>query len=73
MPEPHEYLPQNSEEMERLLAIDRLIKDYFLEDTQFILEQLKDEEDIVSFLYGQLLESGNDPDEVLTKYGITEA
>jgi hypothetical protein len=72
MPESHEYLPQNSDDMERLLAIDRLIESYFPDDTQFVLEQLRDEEDVVSFLYGQLLEIGEDPEEVLLRYGITE-
>ena len=72
MPESHEYLPQNAAEVERLLATDRLIRDYFLEDAQFILEQLEDEEDITSFLYGQLLEIGEDPEEVLARYGVTE-
>ena len=73
MTESHERLPQTSDEMEKLMAIDRLVNTYFPDDIQFILEQLKDEEDVISFLYEQLLEIGEDPDEVLEKYGITES
>ena len=72
MHESQEYLPQNSDDMERLHAINRLVEEYFPEDVQFVLEQLADEEDVVGFLYGQLLEAGEDPDEILVRYGITE-
>ena len=58
--------------MERRIRVDRLINDFFPDDVPFILEQLKDEDDIVGFLYGQLLEIGEDPDDVLAQYGITE-
>ena len=58
--------------MERRIRVDRLINDFFPDDVPFILEQLKDEDDIVGFLYGQLLEIGEDPDDVLAQYSITE-
>ena len=73
MPESHESLPRNSNEIQRLLRIDRLVGDYFPEDVDFILRQLTDEEDVINFLYGQLLEIGEDPDEVFAQYGITES
>ena len=68
-----EGLPQSKAELESTLAVDRLIRDYFPEDIGFILEELADQEDLLGFLYGQLLEAGEDPDEVLERYGITEA
>lgn len=72
MPESHESLPATSNDMERLVRVDRLVNDLFPDDVPFILEQLHDEDDIMGFLYGQLLEIGEDPDDVLAQYGITE-
>lgn len=69
---PHEALPQSAADMERLVRIDRLVNDYFPEDVQFMLEQLLDEQDVNGFLYGQLLEIGEDPDDIFERYGITE-
>jgi hypothetical protein len=71
-PESRESLPQTNAEMERLIRIDRLINAYFPDDVEFIMAQLKDEEDVINFLYGQLLEIGEDSDEVLIHYGIIE-
>ena len=73
MSKSHESLPRNSNEIERRPRIDRLVGDYFPEDVDFIVQQLKDEEDEINFLYGQLLEIGEDPDEVFARYGITES
>lgn len=67
-----EVLPQSNEDMNRLVAISRLVDHYFPDDKKFMLEQLADEEDIVTFLYGSLLEIGEDPDEILRTFGITE-
>lgn len=69
----NEPQPQSSEDLDHLTSIDRLIQDIFPDDIYFILEQLEDEDDVVGFLYGQLLDIGEDPDEVLQRYGITEA
>jgi hypothetical protein len=72
MPEPHEPLPQNADDMERFVRIDRLLEDYFSDDIKFTLEELEDDEDVMEFLYGQLIEIGEDPDEVFERYGVTE-
>ncbi len=71
-PESREVLPQSSDDMERLMGINRLLETYFPDDVGFILDQLKDEEDVIGFLYGQLLEIGEDPGDVLAQYGILE-
>ena len=73
MSKSHESLSRNSNEIEQRPRIDRLVGDYFPEDVDFIVQQLKDEEDEINFLYGQLLEIGEDPDEVFARYGITES
>ncbi len=67
-----EHLPQTSDDVERLMAMHRVVERYFPDDIKFILEQLHDEEDEISFLYGQLLEIGEDSDEVLIQYGVIE-
>ena len=54
------------------MGINRLLETYFPDDVGFILDQLKDEEDVIGFLYGQLLEIGEDPGDVLAQYGILE-
>lgn len=69
---PRETLPQTPADMERLVRIDRLVNDYFPDDVPFMLEQLHDEQDIIGFLYGQLIEIGEDPDDILALYNITE-
>lgn len=67
-----DHLPQSAEDIDRLMAMHRVVEVFFPDDVAFILEQLLDEEDEISFLYGQLLEVGEDPDEVLTTYGVIE-
>lgn len=49
---------------------ERLIGDLFPEDKEFLSDL--DTEDTVAALYGMILEIGEDPDEILAKYGITE-
>lgn len=67
-----EHLPQSNEDLSRLLAIQRLVHDKFPDDEHFMLEELADEQDVNGFLYGQLLEIGEDPDEVMEQYEILE-
>lgn len=73
MVDKYESLPQTDNEMERLVRVNKLVGDYFPEDIKFILENMGDEEDIFGFLYGQLIEIGEDPDEILAQYGIIES
>lgn len=71
-PESHNALPQTSGELEIVMGIDKIIAAYFPDDVEFILQQLKDEEDVLAFLYGQLNDIGEDADEIFAQYGITE-
>lgn len=68
-----EYLPQTNEEMARLLAIERMLDERYPDDKRFVLEELADEEDVIDFLYSQLVQYGEeDPEAVLIEYGIIE-
>ena len=49
----------------------KVIEEYFPEDMEFYLGF--DEEDLVSALYGALLDIGEDPDEVLGEFGVLES
>jgi len=50
----------------------RVIEKYFSEDAEYYLG-FEDEEDLVGALYGALLEIGEDPDEVLIRFGVLES
>ena len=66
----NEFLSLSDPEREREAALWRLIEEYFSGDTDFLADM--DEEGQLSYIYGQLLEMGKDPDEVLQQFGITE-
>lgn len=65
-----EHLPQSDPERERLSGLAQLVEAYFPEDKEFISEM--DFEDALGYIYGQLLESGEDPDVILKDFGVTE-
>lgn len=60
------------ESPETLVRMHQLIEQYFPEDVGFVVGQLFDAEDEIGFLYRQLLEIGEDPDEILIKFGVIE-
>ncbi|HET6622338.1 MAG TPA: hypothetical protein VFG56_00185 [Candidatus Saccharimonadales bacterium] len=62
--------PENAEEFSRERALSGLIHEYFPEDEEFFGEM--DFEDRLGAVYGQLLESGEDPDLVLGEAGVLE-
>ena len=64
-----EPLPSNPER-DRFAALAALVEQYFPDDKEFISEL--DFEEALGFVYGQLLETGNDPDEVLYEFGVIE-
>lgn len=66
----NEHLSQQNPEFERQAALQQLIEQYLPEDIDFLEEM--DEEDKLGYIYGQLLELGEDPDEVLHEFGVTE-
>lgn len=66
-----EFTHSDSHDMiQQARNILNLVGDVFPEDLDFITGM--DVEDAASFLYGQLIEGGYDPDETLVSYGITE-
>ncbi len=65
-----EHLPQEDHDLERMVRLNRLLETHFPDDIEFIMGM--DEQDALGFVYGQLLELGEDPDEVLEQHGITE-
>ena len=65
-----EFLSQPNPEHEMDVSITRLIEDRFPDDIEFLTEM--DREEIIGYHYGALLGQGEDPDEVLQKYGVTE-
>lgn len=65
-----EFISRSNPELEREAALLRVIEQYFPEDTDFLADM--DEEDKLGYIYGQLLEAGQDPDEILQEFGVTE-
>lgn len=65
-----EFLPPSNPEQEREMGLARLVEQYFPEDAEFVVDM--DFDDALGFVYGQLLEQGEDPDEVLHDFGVTE-
>ena len=65
-----EFLSQPNPEFERETALRRLIEQYLPEDVEFLGDM--DDEDKLGYVYGQLLEQGEDPDEILREFGVTE-
>lgn len=65
-----EFLSNPDVEREREEALESIITKYFPEYGEFLAGM--DAEDLIGAVYGQLLEIGEDADEVLQKYGVTE-
>lgn len=57
-------------EFERERGLQALIEKYFPEDSEFLADM--DGEDKLGYVYVQLLEQGEDPDEILREFGVTE-
>ena len=66
----NEFSPQPNPESERQAALRRIIERFVPEDAEFLDEM--DEEDQLGYIYGQLLEMGENPDEILHAFGVTE-
>ena len=64
-----EPTPQNPER-DRLAALAEVVEQYFPDDKEFVTEL--DFEEALGFVYGQLLETGEDPDTVLVEAGVIE-
>lgn len=66
----HERLNANNPELEAQRGLAKLIEQYFPEDKEFIMDM--DFNDALGFVYGQLLEAGEDPEILLQQFGVTE-
>lgn len=56
-----------------LIRLKEIVRDYLeLADAKFLDEELAHDDDRLGYIYGRLIEIGEDPDEVLTTYGVTE-
>lgn len=71
-----EFLPQPTPEFtnddEIFLRLRQLFDRYLSEDILFTEVEGMDTEDAINFAYGQLLENGEDPDEVLREFGLLD-
>ncbi len=65
-----QYHPPSDPELERARAFASVVEQYLPEDKEFILDM--DEEEALGYVYGMLLEMGEDPDVVLREFGVTE-
>ncbi|HRJ06619.1 MAG TPA: hypothetical protein PK096_02990 [Candidatus Saccharibacteria bacterium] len=65
-----EFPSSSTPEFEREKALRQVIEQYLPEDAEFLADM--DEEDQLGYIYGQLLEMGEDPDVILQEFGITE-
>ena len=66
-----ELLQFPDKEREKLHGLASLMEVYFPDDKEFVLDM--DFEDALGFVYGQLLEEGEDPMLILHEFGVTEA
>lgn len=64
------YKPPIDHEFERAKALAAIIEQYIPEDADFIAGM--DEDDAIGYVYGMLLEAGEDPDTILKDFGVTE-
>lgn len=65
-----ESQPQPDFELQRERGAAALIERHFPEDKGFVMEM--DFEEALGFIYGQLLENDEDPDEILHEFGVIE-
>lgn len=65
-----EFAPSRNPEFERETALQQVVENYFPEEVEFVADM--DFEDALGVVYGQLLETGYDPDEVLHQFGVSE-
>lgn len=68
-----EFISEKDIEKEtRRSGLKELASQYFVIDDVEFLDEMDDEEEIIGYIYGRLLELGEDPEEVLNEFGVTE-
>lgn len=66
-----DHLSENSFERERAKGMIEICAQFLNQDDVEFMAEL-DEEEKIAYLYGRLLDMGEDPDEILEQFGITE-
>ena len=70
-----EQLPNpehDSEVLARHEALRGIVANYLDVDDAVFLDEMDDEDERIGYVYGRLLEQGEDPDEVLLENGVIE-
>lgn len=65
-----EFLAEPGSEAERETGLRSIIEQYFPDDEEFL--ECMEEPDKIGYIYGSLLEQGDDPDVILQEFGVTE-
>lgn len=71
----HNHSPErmpDPEQASRFEALKQLTAEYLDADDAAFLDELDTEEERISYVYGRLLELGEDPEEVLIETGVIE-
>lgn len=63
-----EFPTEPNYEEERLVRLSQLVDRYLPDDRDFFFDM--DEEDKLSYVFGALLEAGEDPEEILRNFGV---
>lgn len=67
-----DHLSENSFERERGKGMIEICAQFLNQDDVEFMAEL-DEEGKIAYLYGRLLDMGEDPDEILERFGVTES
>ena len=67
-----EHLRQNDDYERRQAGLRALVAEYLGADDAEFIDGMDDEAEQIGYVYGLLLGLGEDPDEVLQEFGVTE-
>lgn len=65
--------PIDPYEQDRLEALGFIVEQHFEEEDRKFLAELEGEGEQLGYVYGRLLEQGEDPDVIMKEFGVTEA
>lgn len=67
-----EILRHDDEYEKRQVGLKELVAEYFVADDAEFIDGMDNESEQIGYVYGLLLGLGEDPDEVLQEFGVTE-
>lgn len=70
--DPEFYSERTEEEIQLREAMHHVADLYLEPDDLAFLDELGDSDAILNYMYGRLLDTGQDPDEILKKFNVTE-